>query len=261
MSVLDEIYANKRVEVLETQARIPLQAVRDFAEKSPFPPSFTAAIRRQAGQRPRLIAEVKKASPSRGLLVENFDHLLLASVYRENGASAISVLTDQRFFMGKLDYLREVAQANPGLPLLRKDFLFDAYQIYEARAAGASAVLLIAAMLKPAELIDLYALACELQLAVLIEVHNQAELESVLSISPEVIGVNNRNLHDLKVSLETTFQLRHLIPAHICMVAESGIHHRSDVDRLSDAGVDAILVGEALVTAADIAAKVRELAL
>lgn len=261
MSVLDEIFANKRIEVEQSRSHHPLQSVRAAAEAAPAPLNFTAALRRADEQRPRLIAEVKKASPSRGLLVENFNPTQLASIYRDNGASAISVLTDQRYFMGSLEYLIAVAALSPGLPVLRKDFIYDAYQVYEARASGASAILLIAAMLDLATLQDLRELARELQLSALIEVHNRKELDAALITDPDLVGVNNRNLHDLKVSLETTFELREHIPNHVCMVAESGIQTRNHVDRLAQAGVDAILVGEALVTAEDVAAKVRELAL
>jgi indole-3-glycerol phosphate synthase len=261
MSVLDEIFANKRSEVEEARRRVPLQTMRAAAEAAPVSPNFTAALRRVGDQRPRLIAEVKKASPSRGLLVENFNPTQLAGIYRENGASAISVLTDQRYFMGSLDYLRAVAALRPHLPVLRKDFIFDPYQVYEARSAGASAILLIAAMLEPGKLRELHDLAKDLRLSILIEVHNREELETALAVGTDLVGVNNRNLHDLKVSLETTFQLREFIPAHVCVVAESGIQTRAHVDRLALANVDAILVGEALVTAQDVAAKVRELAL
>lgn len=261
MSVLDEIFANKRIEVEETRRRVPLQTMRTAAEAAALSPNFTAAVRRVGDQRPRLIAEVKKASPSRGLLVENFNPTRLAGLYRDNGASAISVLTDQRYFMGSIEYLRAVAALRPQLPVLRKDFIFDPYQVYEARAAGASAILLIAAMLEPIKLRELHDLAKDLSLSILIEVHNREELDTALATGTDLIGVNNRNLHDLKVSLETTFQLRELIPAHVCMVAESGIQTRAHVDRLALANVDAILVGEALVTAQDVAAKVRELAL
>lgn len=261
MSILDEIFANKRIEVEQARAQVPLQTLRASAESAPQPLNFTAALRRTTEQRPRLVAEVKKASPSRGLLLNNFNPTQLASIYHDNGASAISVLTDQRYFMGRLEYLSAVAALTPRLPVLRKDFIYDPYQVYEARAAGASAILLIAAMLESTLLRDLRDLANELELSALIEVHDLAELESALTVNPDLVGVNNRNLHDFKVSLETSFDLRQHIPAHICMVAESGIQTRKDVDRLAQAGVDAILVGEALVTAEDISAKVRELAL
>ena len=261
MSVLDEIFANKRIEVDQARALVPLQTVRAAAETTPIPPGFTAALRRKTDQRPRLIAEVKKASPSRGLLLENFNPTQIASIYHDNGAAAISVLTDQRYFMGSLEYLRSVASLLPSMPILRKDFIFDPYQVYEARAAGASAILLIAAMLDSSKLRDLRDLAQELSLSALIEVHNHEELDVALKTNPDLVGVNNRNLHDLKVNLETTFQLRDYIPSDVCMVAESGIQTHTHVDRLALANIDAILVGEALVTSPDIAAKVRELAL
>ena len=258
MSVLAEIYAHKREEVAAQMRSLPLAAVRDAAEAAPLPLDFAAALRRPAA-RPRLIAEVKKASPSRGLLAPDFDPLRLAAVYKANGAAAISVLTDARYFQGCLDDLRAVAAQEPRLPVLRKDFVFDPYQVYEARAVGAAAVLLIAAMLAPPLLADLRRLAGELGLAALVEVHAEPELETALAAGAELVGINNRDLKTLKVDLEVTHRLRPLVPAGLPLVAESGIHTRADVDRLHAIGVDAILVGEALVTAADTAAMVRSL--
>lgn len=205
-----------------------------------------------------LIAEVKCASPSRGLLSPDFDPLKLAATYATNGAAAISVLTDERYFKGHLDYLRQIRQAQ-AIPLLRKDFICDPYQVYEARAAGADALLLIAAELVLSQLADLQALTHSLGMAALVEVHNLPELETALQSGARLIGINNRNLHTFQVSLETSQELRPLIPAEICVVAESGIHSAADVARLAGINVQAVLVGEALVTAADTAAKVREL--
>jgi indole-3-glycerol phosphate synthase len=207
---------------------------------------------------------VKCASPSKGLLVEDFDALRLADTYRHNGAAAISVLTDERYFRGHLNYLAQVAayfaQSGLRLPLLRKDFICDPYQVYEARAAGADAVLLIAAHLDIQQLRDLHALICALGMAPLVEVHNQAELEAAAQLDLRLLGVNNRDLRDFTVRLETTLELLPLVPAGVCLVAESGIHSPADVVRLRTAGVDAILVGEALVTAPNVAAAVRALA-
>jgi indole-3-glycerol phosphate synthase len=251
------------------------------------PRDFVAALR--AARRPALIAEIKAASPSRGVLAADFDPLRLAHVYAENGAAAISVLTDERFFRGSLAYLSAVRAVGAGsprpasghetgrgcerssrdpaptIPLLQKDFICSTYQIYEARAAGADAILLIVAGLDVGLLAELHALACSLGMAALVEAHTAEELDVALALSPALVGVNARNLHDFTINLDTTIALATRVPAEICMVAESGIHNAADVARLmaaqraSGSGVDAILVGEALVTAADTAAKVREL--
>ncbi|GAB4459380.1 MAG: indole-3-glycerol phosphate synthase TrpC [Anaerolineae bacterium] len=292
MSILDEIFAHKRAEVARQKQARPLAEVRAAAEQAAPPLDFVAALQ-NGHARPALIAEVKRASPSRGLLARNFDPVRLARVYQANGAAAISVLTDARYFMGDIEHLRQISMnlsgraetetgglsplsqgplskdgqdavqtgshRAPRLPLLRKDFLFDPYQLYEARAAGADAALLIVAGLEPARLRDLHALAVELGMAALVEVHTAEELDVALTCQPALIGVNNRDLRDFTVSLETSFRLRALIPREVCMVAESGIHTLEDVDCLAAAGVDAILVGEALVTAPDVGAQVRSL--
>ena len=275
MSILEEIFTHKRDEVARKKLSQPLAAVRREAESAPSPVDFISAVAKKAaaapittyrtepvGRPPALIAEVKRGSPSRGVLAHDFDPLRLARIYRENGAAAISVLTDERYFGGSLDHLRQIAADRPPeqrLPLLRKDFLSDPYQIYEARAAHADAVLLIAAALPAQLLVDLQRLAQELGMAALVEVHTLGELETALSCQARLIGINNRNLHDFTTSLETTLQLRPLIPPEIPIVAESGIHDLEDSKLLAQAGVDAILVGEALVTTGDVAAKVREL--
>lgn len=256
MTILEEIFAHKHLEVAERQRARPLNQVRGDAEAAAPALDFIAGLR-SAARKPALIAEIKRASPSRGLLVKDFDAVRLARIYQQNGASAISVLTDERFFQGHLDDLSAVAALDPRLPVLRKDFLCDPYQVYEARAAGADAVLLIAAYLDPGCLRDLHALAEELGMAALVEVHNLEELKKITPCNPHLVGVNNRDLRDFSVRLETTFVLRPLVADGICFVAESGIHTPDDVDRLARAGVDAILVGEALVTAEDVAAKVR----
>jgi indole-3-glycerol phosphate synthase len=244
-----------------------------------------AALR--AAPKIALIAEVKKASPSKGLLRHDFDPVELARTYAANGASAISVLTDTRYFQGKLEHLTQIRQhlnatgdrgpaaGNPKretrdqrpptsysllpTPLLRKDFIFHPYQVYEACAAGADALLLIAAVLKDKELADLLALTRDLGMTALIEVHNRPELERALPLQPRLIGVNNRDLRDFSVDLKTCIELRQHVPADICFVAESGIHTAADVARLAKEGIDAILVGEALMKAKDVGAKVREL--
>jgi indole-3-glycerol phosphate synthase len=254
--ILDRILAHKYLEVAQRRARLPLEGLREQALAQSPPRDFLGALKQ--AQRPALIAECKKASPSRGLLQPEYDPAQLARIYAENHAAALSVLTDEKFFQGALNDLA-VAREAAGLPALRKDFIVDSYQVYEARAAQADAVLLIVAALRPEQLQELYQQAVELKMAALVEVHNEAEVKTALKIEPRLIGVNNRNLQDFTVDLQTTARLRKNIPAGITLVAESGIHTASDVARVRNMGVDAILVGEALVTASDIGAKVREL--
>src|SRR6185503_15996199 len=206
-------------------------------------------------------AELKRASPSKGILAPHLDLFQVADIYTQNGASAISVLTDEKFFMGSLETLRQLRFTNHPLPLLRKDFIIDEVQLYESRANGADAILLIAAALTDYKhFADLHACALSLGLTALVEVHDEAETERALKLKDvKLIGINNRNLATFDVSLETTEKLRPLIPSEIAVVAESGIFTASDVERLAKVHVDAILVGEALVTSDDIGAKVREL--
>jgi indole-3-glycerol phosphate synthase len=209
-----------------------------------------------------LIAEFKRASPSKGILVPSQDLFQVADIYSQNGASAISVLTDEKFFMGKLETLRELRFARGlKLPLLRKDFIIHETQIYETRANGADAILLIAtALLDAKHFADLHTLSLELGLTPLVEVHNEVETEQALKLKDvRLIGINNRDLATLDVSLTTTERLRPIIPLEIVVVAESGIFTAGDTERLAHANVDAILVGEALITSDDIGAKVREL--
>jgi len=260
MSILAEIFAHKHQEVRERQRLRPLSEVRRAAEAAAPPVDFAGALRARPPGWPALIAEVKCASPSRGRLVENFDPAALAGIYRDNGAAAVSVLTDERYFQGRLEYLQLISAMEPRRPVLRKDFIYDPYQVYEARAAGADAVLLIAAYLDPGRLRDLYSLAAGLGMDALIEVHDRVELESILVCQPELVGINNRDLRDFSTRLETCLELRPQVPSGICLVAESGIRTRADVLRLASAGIDAVLVGEALVTAPDVAARTRELA-
>ena len=263
MNILEKILDQKRLEI----AALDAQALRHAAEQSPTPRDFLAAIqRRRFGPRPSLIAEIKRASPSKGILAPHLDLFQVADIYTQNGAAAISVLTDEKFFQGKLETLRQLRQnqspiTNYQLPLLRKDFIIDESQIYEARANGADAILLIAAALPDDKhFADLHACALSLGLTVLVEVHDEAETERALKIpNIQLIGINNRNLATFEVTLTTTERLRPMIPSNITVVAESGIFTAADVERLANANVDAILVGEALVTSEDIPAKVREL--
>jgi indole-3-glycerol phosphate synthase len=256
MSILAEIIAHKKTEIAALDAR----SLQHAAEDSPAPRDFTAALTRQRG--PSLIAELKRASPSKGILAPHLDLFQVADIYTQNGASAISVLTDEKFFMGKLETLRELRFARKSeVPLLRKDFTIDEVHLYEARVHGADAILLIAAALTDDKLFaDLHAAALALGLTALVEVHDEAETERALKLKDvKLIGINNRNLATFDVSLDTTERLRPMVPAGITVVAESGIFNASDVERLAKANVDAILVGEALVTSSDIGAKVREL--
>ena len=258
MSILDQIFAHKRTEVAAAKKEMPETALDAAIEGLPSLPGFAAAIKGRSKATPRLIAEVKYRSPSKGILCPDFNPLDLAATYAREGAAAISVLTDQKYFGGSLDYLRDIAALGLGVPLLRKDFIFDRYQLLEARLAGASAVLLILTMLEPGLLRDLQACAQELGLEALVETHTGDEVALALDAGARVIGVNNRDLHTFNVSLETSLQLRPLIPSHVVMVAESGISSPDDVRRLADAGVDAMLIGEGLVTAPDVALKMRD---
>jgi indole-3-glycerol phosphate synthase len=252
-SILDEILTHKVGEVAERQQRRALADVRRDAEAADSPRGFASALRLPTVA---LIAEVKKASPSKGILVEDFDPIALADIYQRGGAAALSVLTDERFFQGSLAYMTE-ARTHSGLPTLRKDFIIDPYQIYEARAAQADAILLIAAALDDAQLRDLFALANEIKLDVLVEVHNETELARTLAIGASLIGINNRDLGNFREDLGVTERLAALTPPYITLVAESGIRTVEDVQRMAQAGVHAILVGEGLVKAENIISQVR----
>jgi indole-3-glycerol phosphate synthase len=263
-TILDRIVADKREELAANQRRVPFADLKACLPQAPPPRPFAEALRAvpagRQGDSLRLITEVKKASPSRGLLRQDFDPLALARSYAEAGAAAVSVLTDERHFQGSLDHLASIRSALPdGPPLLRKDFLFDHYQLYEARAHGADAVLLITAVLESALLTDLIALATALDMDALVEVHDEPELERALTASARLVGINNRDLRTFDVDLATTERLRPLMPPEVTVVAESGVSTRADIQRLEALGVHAVLIGEALVTAPDPAAKVREL--
>lgn len=260
---LERILAHKRTEVERQQAKIPLPILEARLKNAPPVRDFAAALRRPATV--ALIAEVKKASPSKGVLRENFDHLALARTYATNGAAAISVLTDVRFFQGSLTFLAGI-RALPetaNTPLLRKDFILDPYQVYEARAYGADALLLIVAALDDTTLRELLALTHQLGMNALIEVHTAVEMARAQAADARIIGVNNRDLHSFAITLETTERIATMLPTGTerpLLVSESGIHHAADVVRVGTWGCDAILVGEALVTAEDVGARVRELA-
>jgi indole-3-glycerol phosphate synthase len=259
MSILDEIVRHKRQEVAAHQRAIPRSALVARAATLPAPRDLERALAPQPG-RARLIAEVKRASPSRGVLKDDLDPVALASTYARHDVDAISVLTDAKYFRGSLDDLAAV-RAAVHVPLLRKDFTLEEYQLWEARAAGADAVLLIVAILDAPLLRDLAAAAKGLGLAALVECHTAPELDLALSIGARLIGINNRNLATFETRVETTLALLPQIPPGPIVVSESGFFTGTDVRRVIEAGAHAVLVGEGLVKAADVGAKVRELKL
>lgn len=249
--ILQRIVATKQQELARAVGRKPLAAMRADAESRVLTRDFMGALRaRIAAGRPGVIAEIKKASPSKGVLREDFIAADIAQSYAEHGAACLSVLTDQHYFQGSVDYLKQ-ARASCQLPVLRKDFLVDAYQVYESRAMGADAVLLIAAILDDAQMRDFEAIARALDMAVLVEVHDATELARALQLKTPLIGINNRNLKTFEVSLDTTLTLMRELPAERLLVCESGIRTRDDVLRLGAAGVNAFLVGEAFMRAPD----------
>ena len=256
MTILDNIHKHKLTEVAENKRRAPLDTLKERIPKVPAAKSFGAALK--SGANIRIIAEIKKASPSLGVIRKDFHPVEIARIYETGGAAAISVLTDEKFFQGSLSYLTEVKKA-VGLPILRKDFIIDPYQIYEARAAGADAILLIAAMLSGDEIQDYLALSGSLGMECLVEVHSEEELKNVLQTNAHIIGINNRNLATFVTDMATTLRLRQMIPGGKTVVSESGIKTRGDVETLLKAGVGAILVGETLMKSQDISAKLREL--
>ena len=259
MSILDEIVRHKRHEIAERQAATPRSAlVATCATLSP-PRDFERALAPVAG-RARLIAEVKRASPSRGVLKADLDPVALATTYAQHGVDAISVLTDAKYFRGSLGDLAAVRTA-VDVPVLRKDFTLDEYQLWEARAAGADAVLLIVSILDAAQLRDLAAAAKGLGLTPLVECHTAGELDTALTIGARVVGINNRDLATFETRLDTTLALLPQIPPGPIVVSESGFFTADDVRRVIDAGAHAVLVGEGLVKATDVGAKVRELRL
>ena len=249
--ILEQIVAAKREEIAAAARRKPLPVMRADAESRVLTRDFIGAMRAKiaAGQA-AVIAEIKKASPSKGLLREEFIPADIAQTYAEHGAACLSVLTDLQFFQGCVDYLKQ-ARASCQLPVLRKDFIVDPYQVYESRVAGADAILLIAAILDDAEMKDFEAIARSLDMAVLVEVHDAAELARALQLKTPLIGINNRNLKTFEVSLETTLSLQRAVPSDRLLVCESGIGSRDDVLRLGAAGVNAFLVGEAFMRAPD----------
>ena len=257
--ILKKIVDVKRQEVAAALKRKSLEAMRADAESRVLTRDFVGALRHKiaAGQA-AVIAEVKKASPSKGVLREDFIPADIAQSYAEHGAACLSVLTDKDFFQGSVDYLKQ-ARASCDLPVLRKDFMVDAFQVYEARAMGADCILLIAACLDDAQMAELEAIARSLDMAVLVEVHDAEELQRALKLKTPLVGINNRNLRTFEVSLDTTLGMLKDVPADRLLITESGILNRADVQKMRDANVHAFLVGEAFMRAPDPGAALAEL--
>lgn len=258
-TILDKIMARKRKEVAERRARVSLGELEQRSREQTATRGFTPALQeRVAARQPAVIAEVKKASPSKGVIRENFQPARIAESYQAGGATCLSVLTDIDFFQGSDDYLRQ-ARSACDLPVLRKDFTTDPYQVVEARAIGADAILLIVAALAGDQMQELAHAAEEVGVDVLVEVHDRAELEAALELSTPLIGINNRDLHTFETRLDTTIDLLPHVPANRLVVTESGIHTPEDVRLMRDHQVHAFLVGEAFMRADDPGGKLREL--
>lgn len=255
-NVLERIIAHKRGEVEQARARTPAETLTEIAQQAPPVRDFVAALR--AAPWMGLIAEVKKASPSAGLIRSDFDPVTIAEQYQQAGANCLSVLTDEHFFQGHLDYLKAIRKT-ARVPILRKDFFIDRYQVLEARAAGADCILLIAECLDDCTLRDLYFYASELGMECLIEIYDPENLDRVLKLDPPLVGINNRDLRSFVVDLNQTIHLANRVPSTTLLVSESGIKTRADVDRLKPHGVGAILVGETLMRAGSVGEAVREL--
>ena len=254
--ILDTIIAHKQKELQIEAEQVPLATLKSKLANLPPTKDFRDAIAQSDDI--NLIAEVKKKSPSKGIIREDFDPIQIAETYAKNGAAAISVLTDVRFFDGRLDYLSSIRQV-VDVPLLRKDFTIDPYHIYQARVAGADAILLIVAALTKDQLREFMDIAESLSLASLVEVHTDTELEIALDVGAEIVGINNRDLRTFHTDLATTFSLQEFLPTGKVVVSESGIYTRADVESLREAGVNAILVGESLMRSPDIGEQVRKL--
>jgi indole-3-glycerol phosphate synthase len=253
---LNTIVAETREELAQRQKAVSLAELEAIVRDKPSPLDFAAALR---GDSLRLIAEVKRASPSRGVLRHNLEPVKLAETYARGGAAAISVLTEAHYFQGSLVDLEAIRRKLPDMPLLRKDFIFEPYMVFESRAWGADALLLILAILDDNGLKELLSLSQELGMQCLVEVHNEEELKRALATDARIIGINNRDLDTMAVDINVTRRLRPLIPPDRLVVSESGIKGREDIEKLRELGINCVLVGEALVTAGDIAAKLKEL--
>ncbi|MDO9289795.1 MAG: indole-3-glycerol phosphate synthase TrpC [Thermodesulfovibrionales bacterium] len=258
MGILDEIVAKKKERLRLAKSRVPLSALKPGISDIEKPRDFKAALKRKPDEKIKLIAEIKKASPSNGVIRENFNPVEIASVYEKKQANAISILTEEDFFQGNLEFIPKVKKVTT-IPLLRKDFIFDEYQIYESRANEADAILLIAAILDKNQAGEYLHLAEELGLSVLFEVHDLKELEIALFIDADVIGINNRNLKTMKIDINNTFEIKKEIPSGKIVVSESGIKTRDDIIRLESAGIDAVLIGTSFMEATDIGKKIEEM--
>jgi len=255
--ILDRIVSHNLLGLEDKKRRLPVVELQRLASEQPPALDLASALR---GDGIQLVAEVKKASPSRGVIRQDFDPVEIAKIYAGNGAAAVSVLTEARYFQGSLDHLKDIRKALPDkLPLLRKDFIVDPYQIYESRAYGADSLLLIVAILELEKLQVLLRISHELNMSCLVEVHNEAEVEIALKSQAKIIGINNRDLNTFGVDIATTERLRPLIPPDRIVVSESGIKERTDIEKLRQLGINAVLIGESLMSAPDIAARMREL--
>ncbi|MFN2329247.1 MAG: indole-3-glycerol phosphate synthase TrpC [Chromatocurvus sp.] len=258
-AVLRDILRRKREEVIERRGKRSLASLESAITEQSVPRGFALAVQAAAGEpRSAVIAEVKKASPSKGVIRPDFDPPQIAASYERGGAACLSVLTDVDFFQGADDYLR-AARAACGLPVLRKDFVIDPYQVVEARALGADAILLIVAALEQEQMLELAAAATEVGCDVLVEIHDRAELDRAMDVESTLLGINNRDLRTFTSTLDTTFELLPHVPADRIVITESAIHTRDDVARMRDAGVHAFLVGEAFMRAEEPGEKLREL--
>lgn len=257
-NILDEIVAHKLKELELVKPKNSLEFLNKIIKKKNVPLNLAGSL---MGDSVRVIAEIKQHSPSKGLLTNKFNPLELSKIYYENGAAAISVLTDQKYFKGSLDDMSVVSGfVNKfSIPVLRKDFILDPYQVYEARAYGADAILLIVSVLGFKKLNDLLNLANKFWMQCVVEVHNENELDIALQAGAEIIGINNRDLTSFTTDMNTTFRLSKLIPSNKIIISESGIKSKNDINRLKEAGVNAVLVGESLITSIDPASKLREL--
>ena len=258
MGILHEIVSKKKQRLQDSKASLSIKELKIKIADIEKTRDFGTAIKRSSDEKIKLIAEIKQASPSRGIIRKNFDHVSIAGIYEEKAVHAVSVLTEEDFFMGSLAFLPDVKKVLTK-PIVRKDFIFDEYQIYESRANEADAILLIAAILEKNQASEYLHLAKELGLSVLFEIHDFSELEMALFINCKIIGVNNRNLKTLKVDMNTTFEIRKEIPPDRIVVSESGIKTRKDVKRLEIAGIDAILIGTSFMETENIGKKIDEL--
>ncbi len=255
-SILTEILKAKRIEVEERKISFPEKKIREEIPKKQAGRDFKLAVSK--GQKINLIAELKKSSPSKGILRQDFEPQDIAKVFENNGAAALSIVTEEKFFQGKLDYIKKAKEVT-SLPVLRKDFIIDAYQLYESLYFGADAVLLIADILSEKELKDFVRISESLNIEPLVEVHTKESLDKTLSInSVRIIGINNRDLHNFRVDINTTVRLKNLIPQEKTVVSESGISSYQDVMYLKSIGINAVLIGEAFMSAEDIGVKIKE---